>query len=69
MASANFEQFHSFFEHLPVGAYRTSYDGKFLIANQALVKIFGCNSIEELLQKNANDFYIDTHTRQNTFEQ
>ena len=52
----------SLFEFLPIGAYRTSTEGKVLRVNAALVKIDGYNSAQELidaLSNNALDWYVD----------
>jgi PAS domain S-box-containing protein len=45
---ASEERFHSFFDNVPVGLYRTSPDGRVLMANRALLLLLGCESIEEL---------------------
>jgi diguanylate cyclase (GGDEF)-like protein/PAS domain S-box-containing protein len=60
------EKYRSIFNNSPVGIYRTSSDGKILIANPALAKIMGCSSVEEL--KNyyndlAEDLYVDSAKR------
>jgi PAS domain S-box-containing protein len=41
-------QFRNLFENSPLGIYRTSPDGKILLANKAFLNIFGFESIEEL---------------------
>lgn len=45
-------------EHLPVGVYRTTPDGRFIEANPALAHILGFESAEELKDLNVNDFYV-----------
>ena len=44
------EKYRSLMNNLNVGIFRTSTDGKILSANNALVKILGFDSIEELMQ-------------------
>jgi PAS domain S-box-containing protein len=48
----------------PVGIYRSSADGKLLMANQALVKILGYDSEDQMLGLNTKeDFYVDPADR------
>jgi PAS domain S-box-containing protein len=44
----NEERFRSLFENSTLGIYRTSIDGRVLLANDALVKMLGYNSFDEL---------------------
>lgn len=57
------ENYRNLFNRVPVGVYRTTPDGTFVDINPALLKIFGANSINELKQKNANDFFVDAKER------
>lgn len=41
-------EYRSLFEHALEGIYRTSPDGKILTANPALIKLLGCDSMDEL---------------------
>jgi len=53
--------FVSLFEFLPVGAYRSTLDGRMLRANPALVRINGCTSEAELIARVhdiANEWYV-----------
>lgn len=50
--------FKEIFENSPIGMYRSSKDGEILVANKALVKILGYNSIDELTHKNIADAYL-----------
>jgi diguanylate cyclase (GGDEF)-like protein/PAS domain S-box-containing protein len=50
-------------DHLPVGVYRTTPDGKIIEANQALVEILGCRSEEELKDVNVKNLYIKQRDR------
>lgn len=42
------EHFRRLFEDSPIGIYRTTPDGQFLLANPALIRMTGCASFEEL---------------------
>ncbi len=50
-------------EHLPVGTYRTTPDGRFIEANPALAHILGFESPEELKGMSLKDFYVNRHDR------
>ncbi|MBI5325997.1 MAG: PAS domain S-box protein [Ignavibacteriae bacterium] len=53
----------SFFKDLPIGAYRTTEDGRFLSVNPALAVILGLENPEDIINYNASDFYIRTEVR------
>ncbi len=58
------ERYRELVEHIPVGVYRSSADGRILLANRALCRILGCASISELQQADIrNDFYVDPDQR------
>jgi sigma-B regulation protein RsbU (phosphoserine phosphatase) len=44
------EQYHSVFDHLVEGIFRTTPEGRYLMANAALARIYGYGSPEELIQ-------------------
>jgi PAS domain S-box-containing protein len=46
------ERFRSLFENATVGIYRTTPAGQILVANPALVKMLGHESLEELVKRN-----------------
>ncbi len=46
------ERFRSLFENSTVGIYRTTPEGKILLANSALIKFLGFKSFEELAARN-----------------
>ena len=46
------ERFRSMFENATVGIYRTTPDGRILMANPALISLLGYSSFEELAQRN-----------------
>ena len=45
------ERFRSLYENVPTGIYRTSPDGYILMANPALLRMLGYETIEELSQR------------------
>lgn len=51
------EQYRDFFENTPVGIYRTTPDGRVLMANPVLLRMLGCSSSEELSQRNLEEKY------------
>src|SRR5208283_976559 len=44
------ERYHSVFDHLVEGIFQTSPDGRYLMANAALARIYGYSSPDELIQ-------------------
>lgn len=44
------QKYHSVFDHLVEGIFRTTPSGRYLIANAALARIYGYDSPEELMQ-------------------
>jgi PAS domain S-box-containing protein len=46
------ERYRLLYENASIGIYRTTPDGKILLSNNALLKILGYNSFEELSQRN-----------------
>jgi len=57
------KRYEALLDHLPVGVYRTTPDGKIIEANQALVEILGYRSEEELKNVNAKNLYIKQKDR------
>jgi diguanylate cyclase (GGDEF)-like protein/PAS domain S-box-containing protein len=57
------ERYHSLFEGVPAGLYRTTPAGQMLDANSALVRILGFPDLESLLQANVGDAYVDPEDR------
>ncbi len=61
------QEYRQIFEHMPVGIYRSSIDGKQIRANPALVKLNGYTSEEEMLPSVndiATEWYVDPHRRE-----
>jgi len=44
------EKYHSLFDHLVEGIFQTTPEGRYLLANSALARMYGYSSPEELLQ-------------------
>ncbi|MBE3144395.1 MAG: PAS domain S-box protein, partial [Planctomycetes bacterium] len=63
------ERFRTIFENTIVGLYRTTPDGRILLANPALVKMMGCKSFEELAQINLEKDGLDSSTPRSLFKQ
>lgn len=54
---------------LPFGVYRTNVKGDFLYVNQALVKMLGYDSSEELYKVNVSEVFVDKEDRKRQLEQ
>lgn len=54
-ARKNEKQFKDIFENATVGMYRTTTDGKIIMANPALIKMLGYESLQDLKQRNLNE--------------
>ncbi len=58
------EFLHRMYERSPVGFYRSSFEGRFLFVNPALVRMLGYSSVEEVLALElAHDVYCDPADR------
>ncbi len=62
------QRFRTIFENTVVGLYRTTPDGKILLANPALVKMFGCKSFEQLSKMNLEKEGFDQSTPRSKFK-
>jgi PAS domain S-box-containing protein len=49
------KQYRDLFENAPIGIYRTTPDGRMLVANPALIHMLGYSSFEELAQYNLDE--------------
>jgi diguanylate cyclase (GGDEF)-like protein/PAS domain S-box-containing protein len=63
--SASEEKYRTLVENLSVGVYRTTVDldGRFLHVNSAFVRMFGYDSVEEMVQVPVEDLYQDPKDR------
>jgi len=57
------ERYHSLFEGVPVGLYRTTPEGRIVDANPALVQMFGYSDLGSLQQINVGELYLDPDER------
>ncbi|MFA4877937.1 MAG: PAS domain S-box protein [Methanoregula sp.] len=64
---ANEEKYRSLVDNLNVGVYRNTpeFPGRWLSANPALVRIFGYDSLDELLECPVTDIYANSKDREN----
>ncbi|MFB6101769.1 MAG: PAS domain S-box protein [Haloplanus sp.] len=60
------ERYERIVENLPMGVYRIDDDpaGELVEANAALADIFGADSVDEMLDHAASDFYLDPGDRE-----
>jgi two-component system, NtrC family, sensor kinase len=56
--------YREFFDNIQEGAYFSSPDGRLLEVNDALVRMLGYNSREELLKVSAHDLYVEPDQRE-----
>lgn len=63
------KRFHSLYENTVLGLYRTTPDGKILLANPALVKMLGYDSEAELQQHNLEEEGFKRGYDRETFKQ
>lgn len=52
-------RFRGLFENATIGIYRTSYDGRILMANPTLIKIFGYDSFDDISNASIKPNYAD----------
>lgn len=62
------KRYRDLLEHLPVGVYQTTPDGKIIESNQALAELLGYNSPADLKDTNVNQFYVHEQDRRNHLE-
>ena len=61
------ERYRSIFENAGEGIFQTTPDGAYLSANPALARIYGFDSVEELIRKRRDiehELYVDPNRRQ-----
>ena len=63
------ERFRTIFENTIVGLYRTTPDGRILLANPALIKMMGCRSFKELAKFNVEKNGFDPSTPRSIFKE
>ena len=57
------DRFKRLLEHLPVGVYRTTLDGKIIEGNPALLTMLGLKSEQQLWAFNVKQFYVHEQDR------
>lgn len=60
-------QFRNIFESAVIGIYRTTPDGRILMANPTLIKMLGFSSFEELAQRNLEEQGFETNSLREDF--
>jgi|GEM_PF-2952221 len=63
------EKFRMFFDKLPIGAYKTTVEGKVIEANDAAVRMFAYNTVEEMknnVENIASEHYVSPEKRSST---
>ncbi len=58
------KRYRALVEHLPVGVYRTTPDGRFIEANPVLARMLGVRRPADLLRFNVKDFYVKEEDRE-----
>jgi diguanylate cyclase (GGDEF)-like protein/PAS domain S-box-containing protein len=57
------KKYHTLFNNLPIGVYRTAPDGRILDINPAFIKMFGLSDVASAQKYNAASFYSDPSSR------
>ncbi len=65
---ASEEKYHSLFDRVPVGLFRSTPDGKILDANHAILQIFGFPDLQSFLNSNAINLYVNPDDRKRWVE-
>jgi diguanylate cyclase (GGDEF)-like protein/PAS domain S-box-containing protein len=58
------ERYKALVEHLPVGVYRTTPDGRIIEANTLLARMLGFKRPRDLFSRNVKDFYVRGEDRE-----
>jgi len=62
-------RYRELFNTAPIGIYRTTPDGKVIDANPVVVQMLGCNSLEELIERNLEIEGIDANYSRKEFKE
>ena len=60
---ASERRYRHLFENNLAGVYRTAFDGKILDCNDAMLKMLGCSSLQELADRSAPDYFANPAER------
>ena len=63
----NQERYRNIFESAVIGIYRTTPDGKILMANPTLIKILGFSSFDDLAKRNLKEEGFETNSLRDDF--
>ena len=63
------ERFRSIFENTTIGLYRTTPEGRILLANPTLVRMLGCETFEDLSRRDLEKFGFDSQHPREMFRQ
>jgi len=53
------ERFRNIYENSTVGLYQSNFDGKLIMANPAIITMFGYSGYSEFIKMNTKDLYVD----------
>ncbi|MBN1273302.1 MAG: GAF domain-containing protein [Candidatus Aminicenantes bacterium] len=62
-------RYKSLVDHLPVGVYRSTPDGRIIEANQTLAHILGYKRVDDLMEVNVRDLYVRKEERNKNLQQ
>jgi PAS domain S-box-containing protein len=63
------QRFHSLFDNATIGQYRTTPDGRILLANPAIVQMLGFGSFEEMASRNLEQDGFEPEYQRDQFRQ
>ncbi|HEX3034165.1 MAG TPA: PAS domain S-box protein [Thermodesulfobacteriota bacterium] len=62
-------RYRNLFENIPIGLYRTTPDGRIVMANQALIRMLGYSSFDELASRNLEREGFDINYPRSEFKE
>ena len=58
------QQLNQTIENLPLGIFKSTYDGRVIFANPAMAHIYGFDSVDEILNRPAKEYYSKDNDRE-----
>ncbi len=58
------ENYRNLIENIPIGISISTPEGKLIEANQAMMKMFGCTSMEDFMQAEADEYWCSSEDRE-----